>query len=113
MDTNRTTIAYGLNLPLAGDAYDHTDRIATTLATVKDRCPDVKLIEAGNDTTAETIFLVTFEETVQPGTYVRAGASPEQQGEWNTQLAFAIDALGYSGLPGMEAPAWLCMSDPE
>lgn len=105
-----TYFAYGIHIPVEGPAWRETERIDEVLKDHKDRCPDVGHLEAG-DYDRDMVFLVTSSQEVKLGEYGRANvASAQQCGEWCTQLAFAVEALGYSGMD-LAAPGWLCVPD--
>lgn len=105
-----TYFAYGIHIPVDGPAWKETDRIEQELPKHKEHCPDVGHLEAGNYD-ADMVFLVTTSQEISLGNYGHANlATAEQCGQWNTQLAFAVQALGYSGLE-LAAPGWLCVPD--
>jgi hypothetical protein len=108
VDTNTAFLAYGVYV---GSDADETERIDYILATVKDRCPDVRYA-AGGSNQGEQVFLVTYSTQVESGGHSDAAdISPEQQAGWDVQLAHAIQALGYTGRPGRRRPAWLCFTE--
>ncbi|MFE2930654.1 hypothetical protein [Streptomyces sp. NPDC059278] len=103
--------AYGLRLPTDGPSWEETDRIDAELAQVKERCPDVGHLSAG-DYDHDMVFLVTKCDEVSLGTYGRGSeVSPEERAAWDAQLANAVHALGYADRPELEAPGWLCVPD--
>lgn len=106
-----TYFAYGIHIPVDGPAWSETDRIDTELAAVKDLCPDVGHLTAG-DYDRDMLFLVTESDEIELGKYGRATtATPEQRADWDRQLANAVDHLGYGHLRDLEAPGWLCIPD--
>ena len=105
MDMNYASLAYGVYV---GDDPDEIDRIDTVLPTIKDQCPDVRLVSGGS-CTGETIFLVTYSKSVEAGEYRdTADITAEQQADWHGQLEHAIQVLGYTGL---KQPSWLCFTE--
>lgn len=105
MDTNTAFLAYGIYVGTDGQ---ETERIDDILPTVKDRCPDVRSA-AGGSCVGEEVFLVAYRKEVESGGHHgAAGISPEQQANWDVQLAYAVQALGYSNL---ERPSWLCFTE--
>ncbi|MFH9413991.1 hypothetical protein [Streptomyces rochei] len=108
-----TYFAYGIHIPLPDGtpAWTETDRIDTELTKLKDRCPDVGHLEAGHYD-ADMVFLVTKADTIPLGQYGRAStATAEQRANWDLQLANAVHALGYSNIPDLDAPGWICVPD--
>ncbi|MFE6225445.1 hypothetical protein [Streptomyces sp. NPDC057854] len=106
-----TYFAYGLRIPTEAHPWHEADRIDTVLATVKDRCPNVSHLQAG-DYDRDMLFLVTQANEIPLGQYGRATlATAEQRANWDTQLANAIHALGYAQHPDLEAPGWICIPD--
>jgi hypothetical protein len=106
-----TYFAYGIHIPVEAPAWKETDRIDKELAKLKELCPDVGHLAAG-DYDRDMVFLVTDCQEIDLGKYGRANlATADQCGEWDTQLAFAVHALGYSNLPDLQAPGWLCIPD--
>lgn len=104
MDTNTAFLAYGLHV---GSDADEVDRIDDTLTTITDQCPDVHSAAGGSD--LEEVFLLAYSQEVASGGHCgAAGISAEQQAGWDVQLAYAIRALGYTGL---QRPAWLCFTE--
>jgi hypothetical protein len=106
-----TYFAYGLHIPTDAHPRTETDRIDAALATVKNRCPDVGHLTAG-DYDRDMLFLVTESDEISLGQYGHGlEATPEQIANWGHQLAFAVHHLGYDQLPGLKAPDWLCIPD--
>lgn len=106
-----TYFAYGLRIPVEGPAWKETDRLDKELPKLKDRCPDVGHLAAG-DYDRDMVFLVTDSQEIELGSYGWANtATAEQRANWDTQLAHAVLALGYSELPDLAAPGWLCVPD--
>jgi len=105
-----TYFAYGIHIPVDGPAWRETERLEKELPKLKEHCPDVGYLEAG-DYDRDMVFLTTTSREIALGEYGRANlATAEQCGLWCTQLAFAVEALGYSGL-NLAAPGWLCVPD--
>ena len=108
MDTNTAFLAYGVYV---GSDGQEVERIGDVLLAAKDRCPDVRYV-AGGSNQGEQIFLVAYSKEVESGEYrSAAGISPEQQADWDIQLAHAIRALGYTGRAGLQRAAWLCFTE--
>ena len=110
-----TYFAYGVHIPLPDDihVWAETDRLDTELRALKDQCPDVGHLSAGNYD-ADELFLTTQCNEVALGTYIHVTpetVTAEQLAEWNRQLAIAVEALGYDQLPGLSGPGWLCVPD--
>lgn len=106
-----TYFAYGLRIPTDTPAWQETGHIDQELATIKDRCPDVEYLSAGayDD---DMVFLVTASDEIELGSYGRANlTTAAQYATWDAQLAIAVDHLGYSHSPDLEAPGWLCIPD--
>lgn len=109
--SHSTYFAYGLKIPTNGTPWQAAEHLETELPKIKDHCPDVGFLQAGHYDDDMT-FLVTTSKEVELGQYGRANlATAEQCGEWNTQLAFAVQALGYSDSPDLATPGWLCIPD--
>ncbi|WP_329622944.1 hypothetical protein OG357_23045 [Streptomyces sp. NBC_01255] len=106
-----TYFAYGLHIPLDAHPWTETDRIDTALATVKDQCPEVGHLTAG-DYDRDRLFLVTKSDEIALGKYGRVMPStPEQRADWDRQLRTAVDHLGYGHLRDLAEPTWLCIPD--
>jgi hypothetical protein len=106
-----TYFAYGIHIPTAESAWVEGDRIDVELAKHKDRCPDVGHLAAG-DYDHDLLFLVTTSNEIRLGAYGRATeATTAQRANWDHQLANAVQALGYSELPDLPPPGWLCIPD--
>ena len=106
-----TYFAYGLRIPIGAHPWTETDRLDAELAKLKDRCPDVGHLTAG-DYDRDMLFLVTESDEIALGKYGRATvATAEQRADWDRQLANAVHHLGYGQLPDLEAPGWLCIPD--
>ncbi|MFF1686062.1 hypothetical protein [Streptomyces sp. NPDC058254] len=106
-----TYFAYGLRIPVDAHPWAETDRIDEELKAVRDQCPDVGHLTAG-DYDRDMLFLVTKSNRVDLGEYGRASsATPEQRADWGRQLANAVDHLGYGHIRDLDAPSWLCIPD--
>ncbi|MFF4751809.1 hypothetical protein [Streptomyces sp. NPDC001270] len=110
-----TYFAYGVHIPLPNDVHTwaENDRIDEKLRTLKEQCPDVGYLSAGNYD-ADRLFLTTQCDEVDLGTYKHVTpetVTAEQLAEWNRQLAVAVDALGYGTLPDLAGPGWICVPD--
>ncbi|APY88207.1 hypothetical protein DCW30_05690 [Streptomyces alfalfae] len=105
--------AYGIHIPVDNQAaaWAESERLDKELKKHKQRCPDVGHLSAG-DYDHDRLFLVTKSDEIPLGQYGRASTTtPEQRANWNLQLANAVHALGYSDIPDLEAPGWLCIPD--
>ncbi|MEV5977539.1 hypothetical protein [Streptomyces sp. NPDC052114] len=105
--------AYGIHIPMNSQAaaWAEAERMDEALATVKDRCPDVGHLSAG-DYDRDRLFLVTKCDEVALGEYGRAStATAEQRANWDLQLVNAVQALGYGENTELEPPGWLCVPD--
>lgn len=106
-----TYFAYGLHIPTDEPAWRETDRIDEELKQHKERCPDVGHLSAG-DYDRDMVFLVTVSQEIELGEYGHVNhATAEDRANWDAQLANAVHALGYSELPNLAAPGWLCIPD--
>lgn len=110
-----TYFAYGVHIPLPDDVHPwaENDRVEAELKTLKEQCPDVGYLSAGN-CDADELFLTTQCDEVELGSYKHVTpetVTPERLAEWNRQLAFAVQALGYAELFDLSAPGWLCVPD--
>lgn len=102
--------AYGIHIPTDNQAatWAETERLDTELPKLRDRCPDVGHLSAG-DYDRDQLFLTTKCDEIPLGQYGRAStATAEQRANWDLQLANAVHALGYRDLT---APGWLCIPD--
>ena len=110
-----TYFAYGVHIPLPDDVHPwaENDRLDEQLRTLREQCPDVGYLSAGNYD-ADELFLTTQCDEVALGTYKHVTpetVTAEQLADWNRQLAAAVHALGYGDLPGLGQPGWLCVPD--
>ncbi|MFJ4703166.1 hypothetical protein ACIP5N_33950 [Streptomyces sp. NPDC088768] len=105
-----TYFAYGVHIPTDSSAWEEEERITEVLKPLKDRCPDVRTLSAG-DYDRNMLFLVTESTEIDLGDYGRtSSATAEQHAAWDAQLAAAVEALGY-GDRRLEAAGWLCVPD--
>ncbi|MGW4388228.1 hypothetical protein [Streptomyces sp. NPDC004685] len=103
--------AYGLRIPIEGHAWEEAERLDPELQKLKERCPDVGYLTAG-DYDRDMVFLTAQCTEVELGEYGRASlATREQCAAWDAQLANAVHDLGYADRPGLEAPGWICVPD--
>ncbi|MFJ8146956.1 hypothetical protein ACIQ6R_18040 [Streptomyces sp. NPDC096048] len=110
-----TYFAYGVHVPVPNGVHPwaENDRVNEQLIAVKEQCPDVGWLSAGNYD-ADELFLTTQCDEVSLGTFKHVTpetVTAEQLADWNRQLAIAVDALAYSTLPDLGAPGWLCVPD--
>jgi hypothetical protein len=102
--------AYGLRIPVDGPAWQESDRLDAELQKLKDRCPEVGYLTAG-DYDRDMVFLVTKSDEISLGKYGRGSeTTPEQRASWDAQLAHAVHALGLADAD-LEPPGWLCIPD--
>ncbi|MBL1100109.1 hypothetical protein [Streptomyces coffeae] len=105
-----TYFAYGIRIPDDGPAWKLADRIDAELAKVKDQCPDVGHLQAG-DYDRDMTFLVTQSAAVDLGafkTVTPQTATGEQYVAWGEQLRAAAVSLGVDEIP---EPGWLVVPD--
>lgn len=105
-----TYFAYGFRIPDDGAPWQLADRIDAELAKLKDQCPEVGHLQAG-DYDRDMTFLVTKSDEVDLGEYKTVTpetATGEQYAAWNAQLAAAGAALGIEEIP---VPGWLVVPD--
>lgn len=108
-----TYFAYGIEIPASGYPWQTAEHLETELPKLKDQCPDVGFLQAGNYDEDMT-FLVTKSEEIELGTYeiVRpADVGDEQRADWDRQLAAAVSALGLADSPELKGPGWICVPD--
>lgn len=105
-----TYFAYGLHVSVEGPAWEESERAETELPKIKDRCPDIGHLEAG-DYDRDHFFLVTKCSSVDLGKFEHVTpqtASPEQIADWDRQLIAAAMSLGYTDT---SAPGWFVVPD--
>lgn len=108
-----TYFAYGLEVPASGAPWQTAEHLETELPKLKEQCPDVGFLQAG-DYDNDMTFLVTKSEEIELGTYavVRPDAlTDEQRANWDRQLVAACEALGYATGPDLKGPGWICVPD--
>lgn len=108
-----TYFGYGILIPVDGPPWQEAERLEEELKKLKDQCPDVGYLQAGNYDDDMT-FLVTTSDEIDLGTYKFVSPethSAEHLADWDRQLATAIDALGYREKIGPASPGWLCVPD--
>jgi hypothetical protein len=84
-----TYFAYGLEVPAGGAPWQAAEHLETELPKLKQQCPDVGFLQAG-DYDQDMTFLVTKSEEIELGTYA---------------------ALGYPTGPDLKGPGWICVPD--
>jgi hypothetical protein len=105
-----TYFAYGMHIPFDGYPWEEGERADTVLAGIKEQCPDVGHLCAG-DYDRDMYFLVTECTEVNLGEFKHVtpqAADTEQLAIWNRQLAAAAEALGYAV---SAEPGWLTVPD--
>jgi hypothetical protein len=105
-----TYFAYGVHVRTDNYAWHEAEHADAELAKLKDRCPDVGHLSAG-DYDRDMFFLVTKATEVSLGTYEHVTpdtATREQLLDWNRQLNEAAHALGYTDV---SLPGWLVVPD--
>ncbi|MDK0520366.1 hypothetical protein [Streptomyces sp. ML-6] len=106
-----TYLAYGLRIPTDAHPWHESGRIDAGLTTIRDLCPDVGHLTAGQYD-QDMVFLVTQYTEIELGTYGRTTtATAEQVADWNRQLANAVDHLGYGHIRDLDAPGWIAIPD--
>lgn len=105
-----TYFAYGIHVTTDQYAWTEAERADTELPKIKDRCPDVGYLTAG-DYDRDMFFLTTKSSEVSLGEFEHVTpdtATAEQLADWARQLIEAAAALGYSDIT---APGWLVVPD--
>ena len=108
-----TYFAYGLEVPAAGAPWQAAEHLEAELPKIKEQCPDVGFLQAG-DHDQDMTFLVTKSEEIELGTYevVRPDTvTDEQRADWDRQLIAACEALGFATGPDQKGPGWICVPD--
>jgi hypothetical protein len=105
-----TYFAYGIHVTTEDHAWHEADHADAELPKIKDACPDVRHLTAG-DYDRDMFFLVTRSRVLEPGEFEHItpqAASAEQIADWDRQLIAAAMALGYRAT---SAPGWLVVPD--
>ncbi|WP_405794076.1 hypothetical protein [Streptomyces sp. NBC_01506] len=105
-----TYFAYGIHVVTDQHGWQASEHAETELPKVKDRCPNVGYLTAGNYD-EDMLFLVTESTEVDLGKFEHvtpARVSAEQQADWDRQLAEAARALGYGEF---SSAGWLVVPD--
>lgn len=105
-----TYFAYGIHVTTSQYAWTEGDRADTELPKIKDRCPDIGHLSAGNYD-ADMFFLVTKSTEVDLGGFEHVTpdtVAAEQLADWDRQLTEAARALGYSDV---SKPGWFVVPD--
>ena len=105
-----TYFAYGIHIPIKGAPWAESERADENLPALKDRCPDVGHLSAG-DYDRDHFFLVTKCTEVDLGSFEHVTpntASADQLADWNRQLAIAAEVLGYTNA---SEPGWFVVPD--
>ncbi|MCP9205543.1 hypothetical protein [Streptomyces cucumeris] len=105
-----TYFAYGIQIPDNGAPWQMAERLEAELPKLKDQCPDVGFLQAGNYDDDMTFLTTRCDEvglgefkTVTPQT-----ATGEQLASWNGQLVAAAAALG---IADPAVPGWIVVPD--
>lgn len=110
-------VAYGVRVPVNPYEYDENGRNpgeqvdqALSVPTVKEACPDVGHMSAG-DVDQEAFFLCTaFHEAGYEATFMAELSCGEEVG-WDRQILHLIEIMGWSGLADAFAPGWFVVAD--
>lgn len=111
-------VAYGVRVPVHPYHYDDTGRSpgeqvdqALSVPTVRDFCPDVGHLEAG-DYDRDQFFIVTKCDSATLGEYTRITYDGHDTADWNRQIQRLIEIMGWDRLyPDLEPPAWFVVAD--
>lgn len=105
-----TYFAYGIHVTTGQHAWQESEHAETELPKIKDACPDVGHLSAG-DYDRDFFFLTTKCDEVSLGKFEHVTpqtASPEQIADWDRRLIAAAMALGYTDV---SAPGWFVVPD--
>jgi hypothetical protein len=108
--SHSTYFAYGVRIGTDEYGWQSSEHAETELPKVKDSCPDVGHLSAG-DYDQDMFFLVTECTEIKLGEFEHVTptrVSAEQQAGWDRQLTEAAKALGYSDV---SAPGWFAVPD--
>lgn len=111
--SHSTYFAYGLKIPTTSYPWQTAEHLETELPKLKDKCPDVGFLQAG-DYDEDMTFLVTKSEEISLGSYELVtpdNLTDEQRANWDRQLYAAVEALGHRDAPDLTKPGWICIPD--
>lgn len=110
-------VAYGVRVPVNPYHYDENGRSpgeqvdqALSVPSVKEACPDVGHLEAG-DYDRDQFFIVTKCDSATLGEYTRITYDGDTE-RWNVQLERFLEVMGWARLfPDLETPSWFVVAD--
>lgn len=109
-------VAYGVHIPVDPYRYDESGHLpsdqvdlALSVPTVKEACPDVRYLEAGQYD-ENMFFLVTRCEGAELRTYKRIESLAEEV-DWDRQIKHLIEVMGWGGLVDVIDPGWFVVAD--